>query len=93
MRRNITDGMVCRAVAKFTQRNRRHIAKYGLFNFQKKLNFHFPYEVLSRATGESEKVRFRAMERAAAHGLIEYGVSLRTAWLTNKGEKLIEVPE
>jgi len=40
-----------------------------------------PYEILSRQTGECEKVCFRAMERAAKRGLIEYGVSLRTAWV------------
>ena len=30
-----------------------------------------------------------AMERAYDHGLIECGVSLRTGWLTAKGEALL----
>ena len=49
----------------------------------------FPYELLSAATGQPEKVCFRAMERACNRGLIEYGVSLRTGWLTEDGEALL----
>jgi len=35
---------------------------------------------LIAVTGAPEKVAFRAMERAERRGLIEYGVSLATAW-------------
>lgn len=49
----------------------------------------FPYELLAIATGQPEKVCFRAMERADRHGLIEYGVSLRTGRLTEKGKALL----
>ena len=49
----------------------------------------WPYELLAQRTGQTEKVCYRAMERADAHGLIEYGVSLRTGWLTQKGEALL----
>jgi hypothetical protein len=49
-----------------------------------------PLVTLSGITGETEKVCWRAMERAERHGLIEYGVSLRAAWLTNKGKQLLE---
>ena len=49
----------------------------------------FPYELLAKETGQPEKVCYRAMERASDHGLIEYGVSLRTGWLTEKGRNLI----
>lgn len=45
--------------------------------------------VLARMTGQPLKVCFRAMERAAGRDLIEYGVSLRTGWLTEKGEALL----
>jgi len=38
---------------------------------------------------EIEKVCYRAMERAESHGLIDYGVSLRSGWLTNKGILLL----
>ena len=48
----------------------------------------FPYEILSVVTGECEKVCYRAMERAARRGYLEYGVSLRTGWLTEKGKAL-----
>lgn len=50
----------------------------------------WPYELLANSTSECEKVCFRAMERAASRGLLEYGVSLRTAWLTEKGRKLLD---
>lgn len=42
-------------------------------------------DVLRGMTGAGQKVAFAAMERAAERGLVEYGVSLRTAWPTEKG--------
>lgn len=48
-----------------------------------------PSEILKEMTGQPEKVCWSAMERADRHGLIEYGVSLRCAWLTEKGFKLL----
>lgn len=50
----------------------------------------FPYWFLSQWTGECEKVCYCAMERAEGHGLINCGVSLRTGWLTEEGEKVVE---
>jgi hypothetical protein len=47
------------------------------------------YEILESETGESVKVCYRAMERAERRGLLEYGVSLRTAWITTKGAALL----
>lgn len=49
----------------------------------------FPYQLLAQWTGQPEKVCFRAMERAIKYGLLEYGVSIRTAWLTEKGKELL----
>lgn len=49
----------------------------------------YPDELLMKWTGACEKVCFRAMERAVDKDLIEYGVSLRTGWLTEKGEELL----
>jgi hypothetical protein len=49
----------------------------------------WPYELLAEWTGQAEKVCYRAMERASSRNLIEYGVSLRTGWLTDKGKALI----
>ncbi len=47
-------------------------------------------ERLELNTGQHQKVCYRAMERALARDLIEYGVSLPWAWLTDKGEALVE---
>ena len=71
-RKDVTDKMVCDAVLDAAAQ------RYS----------NWPYELLSMRTGEPEKVCFRAMERAFDHGLLEYGVSLRTAWLTESGEEL-----
>lgn len=49
----------------------------------------FPYERLAQETGQSEKVCFKCLERANDRGYIEFGVSLRTGWLTNKGKALL----
>jgi hypothetical protein len=48
-------------------------------------------EVLREMTGQPPKVVLRAMERAQRHGLIECGVSLRSGWLTAKGEDVAHV--
>ena len=37
-----------------------------------------------------EKVIYAAMERDHDKGYLEYGVSLRTAWLTEKGEQKLK---
>jgi hypothetical protein len=71
--KDITDLQVVRAVQQW-QDNR---------------NGPWPYETLARETGQPEKVCFRAMERADRRGYLEYGVSLRTAWLTDKGKALL----
>lgn len=74
--------MVCRAVAQYQRQVKSRL-----------LIVLFPYEALAQATGECEKVCYRAMERADKHGLLEYGVSLRTAWLTAAGRELLDVPK
>jgi len=53
-------------------------------------DYEFPYIILQRMTGQPFKVCYRAMERAADRDYIEYGVSLRTGWLTGKGKALLE---
>jgi hypothetical protein len=47
------------------------------------------FEMLSERTGQPEKVCLRAMERAERHGLLEYAISLRSAWLTPAGKELL----
>lgn len=81
-RKDVTDEMVCRAV---------HAYSTAMRESDYKARPPFPYETLSQLTGEPEKVCYRALERAYEHGMIEYGVSLRTGWLTDKGLALIGV--
>ena len=50
----------------------------------------WPYEAIAKATGQPEKVCYAACERAYRDGLIEYGVSLRAGWLTEKGLALLK---
>lgn len=50
----------------------------------------FADERLMAATGQCDKVCYRAMERADGRGLVEYGVSLRSGWLTDKGKALLD---
>lgn len=49
----------------------------------------FTYEVLGEKYG-SEKLVYKKMEKLAGLGYLEYGVSLRTAWLTEKGKELVD---
>jgi len=76
--RDVTDEMVCEAYREY---HARRGALCGTSDF--------PYDILMERTGLSFKECYRAMERAARRDLIEYGVSLRTGWLTEKGEALI----
>lgn len=46
------------------------------------------YQELCQKWGE--KVVIRKMERLADRGYIEYGVSPRTGWLTEKGKHVLE---
>ena len=48
----------------------------------------FPNDYLAEITAQPMKVCWRAMERAERRGLLEVGVSLRTAWATEKGKAL-----
>ena len=54
---------------------------------------HFPYDILYRDTGQPIKVCYRAMERAEKRGYIDYGTSLRTGWVTEKGYGLLKESE
>jgi len=85
--KDITDLQVCQAYAKWRVlldleielRKRGRIVRAP-----------YPYELLMQVTGECFKVCYRAMERAARRDLVEYGVSLRTGWLTDKGRALLD---
>ncbi len=49
-----------------------------------------PIQNLSEITGQCYKVCYRCYERAIGRGYMDYGVSIRTAWITPKGEELIK---
>lgn len=78
--KDITDKQVCEAYAE-AERQR---------GPEWENDYEYPYEILMRITGEPEKVCYRAMERADERGYVEYGVSLRTGWLTDKGKALLK---
>lgn len=77
--KDITDRQVCQAYAKSA-------AERGP-DWDKP--YSWPYEHLVEMTGQPMKVCYRAMERAEERGLIDYGVSLRTGFLTEKGIDLL----
>lgn len=74
--KHIADAEVCRAV---------HDSRSAQWTVG------YAYTILSRTTGQPMKVCYRAMERANRRGLLDYGVSLRTAWLTPAGRALIGI--
>lgn len=52
-----------------------------------------PLDILADMTGQPRKVCLRAMERSFRHGYLEYGISIRTAWLTEAGWQFLEESE
>jgi hypothetical protein len=52
-------------------------------------NDHGSWAMIMIATGAREKVVYAAMDRAHKKGLIEYGISLRTAWPSKTGLELL----
>ena len=79
--KDVTDKMVCDAYAEMHRQRYQGPDKPWA-------NYEYPYVILMRMTGECEKVCYRAMERACDRDLVEFGVSLRTGWLTEKGKAL-----
>jgi len=49
----------------------------------------FPESILMRELGAHPKVCAAACVRAFERGLIDYGVSLRTGWITDKGWRVL----
>ncbi len=49
----------------------------------------WPGELLATVLGQPVKVCYRCLERAFERDFLEYGVSLRSAWLTEKGQNLL----
>ena len=93
-RKHVTDAMVCQAYSDYKATLNaalRTIPDGYIFGVGAPLpHAPWPYELLAERTGECEKVCYRAMERAYDRGLIEFGTSLRSGWLTDEGEALLE---
>jgi hypothetical protein len=75
----ISDEMVCKAYVYYQE------------NFAGKGSEKFPYDILHEWTGEDFQVCYESMERTCRNGFVEYGVSLRTGWITKEGKELIDV--
>lgn len=73
---DITDFQVCAAVQAYQEKP--------------KGDKRWPYDFLQEWTGAPFKVCYSALERASKRALIDYGVSLRTGWLTPRGKKVLE---
>ena len=72
--KHITDHQVCAAYARCAGNGGRP----------------WPYERLAEQCGAHINVAFRACERAHRRGLIEYGTSIRSGWLTDTGKEVAE---
>ena len=51
----------------------------------------FPYDILMKATGCDFKLAYSAIKRDLCKGYIDYGVSLRSVWVTAKGIEYIKI--
>ena len=60
------------------------------FDYRKRSDHKFIDELLQELTGHPQKVCYAAMQRCESRGYIDYGVSLRTAWVTHEGFKLLD---
>lgn len=49
-----------------------------------------PWQILMNEVKAPEKVVYSAMKREDKKGLIDYGGSLRTAWVTPEGYEFLE---
>lgn len=56
----------------------------------KRIGEGWPYDILQDRTGQCWKVCYRAMERSCKRGYIDYGVSLRSGWVTPLGLKVLD---
>jgi hypothetical protein len=61
---------------------------YKMFE-EDRMNGKFPYDYLMEISNQPFKVCYKCMERASDRDLIDYGVSLRTGWITEKGQELL----
>ena len=78
-RSDITDKQVCEAYDEYQRVSSQRIGPKIMW----------PYDILVRDTGCPWKVAYAAMERADDHNLVDWGVALRSGWLTSAGKELI----
>jgi hypothetical protein len=76
--KDITDLQVCTAV-------------HQRMSIRDTTNIKTNLDVLQELTGQPYKVCWRALERACKRGYLDYGVSLRFAWLDEAGKTLLKV--
>lgn len=102
-RRDISDNMVLEAYAECRKSDRPFQPPSGnsiaisvwwlevrLMESHMAKTYKWPEEIIMEKTGCPAKVAYAAMERAYNRGYIEYGVSLRGGWLTEKGERALK---
>ena len=58
--------------------------------FHKEKNGITPWQALMDKFSAPEKVVYAAMDRDCDKGLLDYGTTLRTAWVTEEGYELLE---
>lgn len=83
-RKDVPDLLVCRVYREMWARRHANPGRSGR---------PWPEEMLATETGQPQKVCYRAMERAFEHGLLDYGMWLRGAWLTPAGLELLASAE
>lgn len=88
-RKDISDCLVCLAFYVQDHYWDRFISNRSLLAQIKPLRKNYAEDWLMYWTGEPFKVVFSAMERTFDRGYLEYGTSLRGAWLEPKGQDLL----
>jgi hypothetical protein len=72
---------------------RKHISTKTVLSacdrFHRGIDTRAPWRIIMEETGAPEKVVYAAMEREEKKDYLDWGVSLRTAWLTGKGEEAL----
>lgn len=63
------------------------VTDYKALETMQQVNEHV-VQILMDRSGQCEKVCYSALYRDCTKGLIDYGVSIRRCWLTEKGKNL-----
>ena len=91
-RKDVTDLMVCQAYADAKAMHPK-VSPGHIYGLRELPPSPWPYDLLMLRTGECFKVCYQAIERAFERDLIEYGTSLRSGWLTDKGHALLRAAQ